>query len=169
MTGVTLRPYQRDAIANVIAARRAGVKRMVVSLPTGSGKTVIFSELARLARRPVLVIAHRRELVQQARDKVARALGDASVVAVEQGVTTAHDGAHVVVASIRSLSDERLARVVSARRFGLVVYDECHHATAEDNRLSPAGTIRVHSVISAKLPRKASPSRVDMPSATETR
>jgi superfamily II DNA or RNA helicase len=134
MTGLTLRPYQRDAIANVIAARRAGVKRMVVTLPTGAGKTVIFSELARLARRPVLVIAHRRELVQQARDKVARALGDASVVAVEQGDTTAHDGAHVVVASIRSLSDERLARVVSARRFGLVVYDECHHATAEDNR-----------------------------------
>lgn len=134
MSGLTLRPYQRDAIANVIAARRAGVKRMVVSLPTGAGKTVIFSELARLARRPVLVIAHRRELVQQARDKVARTLGDASVVAVEQGEATAHEQAHVVVASIRSLSEERLARVLAARRFGLVVYDECHHATAEDNR-----------------------------------
>ena len=131
---LTLRPYQRDAIANVISARRAGVKRMVVSLPTGAGKTVIFSELARLARRPVLVIAHRRELIQQARDKVARALGDASVVAVEQGQTKAHEGAHVVVASIRSLSEERLARVLAARQFGLVVYDECHHATAEDNR-----------------------------------
>ncbi len=131
---VALRPYQREAIAQVIAARRRGVRRMVVCLPTGAGKTVIFSELARLARRPVLVLAHRRELVQQARDKVARALGDDSVVAVEQGEDSARDGARVVVASIRSLREERLARVMAARQFGLVVYDECHHATAEDNR-----------------------------------
>jgi len=106
---------------------------MVVALPTGSGKTVIFSELARLARRPVLVLAHRRELVQQAREKLARALGDDSVIAIEQGTTQAHDEAHVVVASIRSLHEDRLARLLAARDFGLIVYDECHHAAAEDN------------------------------------
>lgn len=134
VSAIALRPYQREAIARVIAARRDGVKRMVVCLPTGAGKTVIFSELARIAKRPVLVIAHRRELVQQARDKVARALGDGAVVAIEQGSETAHDDARVVVASIRSLREERLARVMAARRFGLVVYDECHHAPAEDNQ-----------------------------------
>jgi superfamily II DNA or RNA helicase len=131
---VALRPYQHEAIASVLAARRAGERRLVVSLPTGAGKTVIFSELARLAKRPVLVIAHRRELVEQARDKIAHALGDQSVVAIEQGATSAHDEAKVVVASVRSLGEPRLARLMSARDFGLVVYDECHHATAEDNR-----------------------------------
>lgn len=129
-----LRPYQREAIARVIRARKAGVKRQVVCLPTGAGKTVIFSELARLANRPVLVIAHRRELVEQARAKIARALGDAGVVAVEQGEQTAHDEAKVIVASVRSLREERLARLMAQRRFGLIVYDECHHAPAEDNR-----------------------------------
>ncbi len=118
----------------MLASRRAGVKKMVVCLPTGAGKTVIFSELARIAKRPVLVIAHRRELVIQAREKLARALGDDSVVAVEQGTATAHEEARVVVASIRSLSEERLVRVMAARSFGLVIYDECHHAPAEDNR-----------------------------------
>ena len=133
MTGFSLRPYQRDAVARVIAARRAGLRRMVVCLPTGAGKTVIFSELARVARRPVLVLAHRRELVDQARDKVARALPDTAVGAGEQAAGRAPEDARVVVASIRSLREERLARLMAERDFGLVVYDECHHAPAEDN------------------------------------
>lgn len=130
----TLRPYQRDAVEAVIAARRAGVRRQLVCLPTGAGKTVIFSELARLAKRPVLVLAHRRELVEQARDKLERALEGRRSVGIEQGADTASADTEVVVASIRSLHEERLARLLAARRFGLVVYDECHHATAQDNR-----------------------------------
>lgn len=130
----TLRPYQRDAVEAVIAARRAGVRRQLVCLPTGAGKTVIFSELARLAKRPVLVLAHRRELVEQAREKLEQALRGQRRVGVEQGADVANLDAEVVVASIRSLHEERLARVLAEKRFGLVVYDECHHAPAQDNR-----------------------------------
>ena len=130
----TLRPYQREAITAVVRARRAGTRRLVVCLPTGAGKTVIFSELARLARRPVLVLAHRAELVQQARDKIARALQDDAAVAIEQADQVAPACARVVVASIRSLRPERLDRLRQAHDFGLVVYDECHHAPAEDNQ-----------------------------------
>lgn len=132
---VTLRPYQREAIDAVLAARRAGVRRMLVCLPTGAGKTVIFSHLARLARRPVLVLAHREELLQQARQKLEGALGAASagVVAIEQGAHSAPDNARVLVCSIRSLHEQRLGRLISRRDFGLVIYDECHHAAAEDN------------------------------------
>lgn len=131
----SLRPYQREAIAAVIDRRRAGVRRMVIHLPTGAGKTVIFAELARMARQPVLVLAHRTELVQQAAEKVRRALGpEGGEVAVEQASDRASAGARVVVASIRSLHPDRLARLLSHHRFGLVVYDECHHATAEANK-----------------------------------
>ena len=128
-----LRPYQREAIAAVLAARRSGVRRMVVSLPTGSGKTVIFSHLAQLARRQVLVLAHREELLGQARDKLERAMGGAAVVAIERGSERASAEAKVLVCSIRSLHEERLARVIRGRDVGLVIYDECHHAAAEDN------------------------------------
>lgn len=121
-----LRPYQKEAVAAVLAARRAGTRRMVVCLPTGAGKTVIFSELARLARRQVLVLAHREELLQQARAKIGAA-------AIERGAERAPADAKVLVASIRSLHEERLARVLEGRDFGLIVYDECHHAAAEDN------------------------------------
>ena len=132
---VALRPYQREAIDAVLAARRAGVRRMLVCLPTGAGKTVIFSHLAGLARRPVLVLAHREELLQQARQKLERALAatGSGVVAIEQGAQSAPDDARVLVCSIRSLHEQRLARVISRRTFGLVIYDECHHAAAEDN------------------------------------
>jgi ATP-dependent helicase IRC3 len=128
-----LRPYQRDAIDAVLAARRSGVRRMVVCLPTGAGKTVIFSHLASLARRQVLVLAHREELLSQAREKLERAMNGAAVVAVEQGAQQASADAKVLVCSIRSLHEKRLVRVLDGRDFGLVIYDECHHAAAEDN------------------------------------
>ncbi len=130
-----LRPYQAEAVAAIVQARSAGVRRMVAVLPTGAGKTVIFAHLAALARQPVLVLAHRDELVQQAKDKISRALhSSGEQVAIEQGALRAQAGAKVVVASIRSLHPERLAQVLQLRRFGLIIYDECHHAAADDNR-----------------------------------
>ena len=77
-----LRPYQRAAVEAVLAARRAGKRRLLVHLPTGAGKTVIFAHLAQLARRQVLVLAHREELLTQAREKLQRALGGEGVVAI---------------------------------------------------------------------------------------
>lgn len=129
----TLRPYQNEAIDAVLSARRSGVRRMLVCLPTGAGKTVIFSELARVARRGVLVLAHREELLEQARSKLQDALGAAAVVAIERGAERAASDAKVLVCSIRSLHEQRLARVLAGRDLGLVIYDECHHAAADDN------------------------------------
>jgi superfamily II DNA or RNA helicase len=133
MDVVTLRSYQREAIEAVLAARRDGVRRMLVCLPTGAGKTVIFSELARLARKQVLVLAHREELLGQAKAKLETAMDGRHVVAIERGSERAPANAKVLVCSIRSLHEERLARVLRGRDVGLIIYDECHHAAAEDN------------------------------------
>jgi ATP-dependent helicase IRC3 len=130
----TLRPYQQSAIDAVLEARRAGVRRQLVCLPTGAGKTVVFAELARLARRQVLVLAHREELLGQAKAKLESVMPGAGVIALERGSERAADAAKVVVCSIRSLHEARLARVLAGRDFGLVIYDECHHAAATDNR-----------------------------------
>ena len=133
MSAPQLRAYQREAIDAVIAARREGTRRMVVCLPTGAGKTVIFSHLARLATRQVLVLAHREELLAQAVDKLSRALEGTRVVGLERGTARAPADAKVLVASLRSLHPDRIGQVLGGRDLGLIIYDECHHAPAEDN------------------------------------
>jgi ATP-dependent helicase IRC3 len=127
-----LRPYQEEAIAAVLAAEDRGKRRVVVVLPTGAGKTVIFASLVKVLRRPTLVLAHRSELLDQARDKLQRTLG--RPVAIERADEHAAPDAPVVVASLRSLHHQRLQRLLASRAFGLIIYDECHHAPADDNR-----------------------------------
>ena len=129
-----LRPYQQDAIHAVVEARRRGVRRMVIALPTGSGKTVIFSRLAAMASRKVLVLAHRAELLQQAKDKLERTLDGKGVVDIEQACARSRQEAQIVVASLRSLHEARLTELREKHDFGLIIYDECHHAPAEDNQ-----------------------------------
>ena len=43
----SLRDYQKTAIEQAMSARRAGYRRLLVCLPTGAGKTVIFSDYFR--------------------------------------------------------------------------------------------------------------------------
>lgn len=130
-----LRPYQQTAIANVREAYRQGHKRVLVVMPTGTGKTVLFAEIARLAKGPVLVLAHRQELVEQARAKIAAWCQD--VVAVEMAHRrdfTRPDGsrAKITVASIQTLR-QRL-QYVPQDAFKIVIVDEAHHATADSYR-----------------------------------
>jgi DNA repair protein RadD len=63
-----LRPYQSRAVADVLAARAAGHRRILLTLPTGGGKSVIASHMiqAWVSRgKRILVIAHRKELLDQ--------------------------------------------------------------------------------------------------------
>lgn len=131
-----LRPYQLEAIQRIVAARKRGVRRMLVALPTGAGKTVIFSELIALSKYDVLVLAHRDELLNQAQTKIEAALrrrGDLRRVDIERGGDRASQEAQVVVASIRSLHEDRIGQALAGRNIRLVIYDECHHAVAKAN------------------------------------
>ncbi len=134
---VQLRPYQLEAVNAVIAARKRGVRRMLLALPTGAGKTIVFSELIRRARHDVLVLAHRDELLAQAKEKIEAALArsnDKRRVDIERGQNRASKRAQVLVASIRSLHEGRIGKALAGRDIRLVIYDECHHAVAEANR-----------------------------------
>jgi superfamily II DNA or RNA helicase len=129
----TLRDYQNAAIQAAMQARREGFRRLLVCLPTGAGKTVIFSELCRLAKRKVLVLAHREELLFQARSKIELMTNNQVKVGIEQADSHCESDCKVVVASIRSLREDRLQALNEQFNFGLIIYDECHHAAAEDN------------------------------------
>ena len=64
-----LRPYQVDSVGQVQRAFASGSKRVILCLPTGAGKTVIFSDIAARAAakgKRVAILTHRRELLSQA-------------------------------------------------------------------------------------------------------
>ncbi len=69
---LNLRPYQTEALMSVRDAYKAGKRRVIVSLPTGTGKTVVFAYFpaALKMKKRLLVLAHREELLLQAQEKV---------------------------------------------------------------------------------------------------
>ena len=73
MTAPELRPYQREVIEQFHGAVAAGKRRIILVAPTGSGKTVIGADIINTttrAQKPVLVLAHRREIITQTADKL---------------------------------------------------------------------------------------------------
>lgn len=130
-----LRPYQKDCIDALVKYRRTPVEggigaRALVAMATGCGKTVIFSQLPRWAKKRVLVVAHREELLDQAVGHLESA-NPGKTVGVEQADRHAGD-ADIVVASIQTLthgSAERL-KALKPDEFSLIIVDEAHHATA---------------------------------------
>lgn len=126
-----LRDYQQAAGQAVRDGWRRGVRRPAVVLPTGAGKTVVFADLLNPASgwRPpgrALVIAHRDELIEQAAAKIRSVMQGARVGVVKGNRD--ETGADFVVGSVQTL--RHAARRVRVRNVGLVVVDECHHATA---------------------------------------
>lgn len=137
-SGLQLRDYQRATIDAVLAPR-AGVWRRLIVLATGAGKTICFARLldeVLEAGESALVLAHREELLDQARAKLAMAAPTLSVE-LEQAESRAERrqtlftaaGRRVVVGSVQTLRGRRL-RSWSPESFRYLVVDEAHHATA---------------------------------------
>lgn len=139
---VILRDYQQEALQAIVLAYGNGVWSQLIVHPTGSGKTVLFSQLiqafdAVLLDRPwlqrrMLVIAHRDELIEQAASKL-RAANPDLCVEIEQAGREATPMADVVVASIQTLAAKQYRRLdaMGVDRFAIIVYDEVHHAASE--------------------------------------
>ncbi len=131
ITAIVPRDYQVAAITASLDGWVEGLRRILLALPTGAGKTVIFALIIRhfLAQGGrVLVVAHRDELIDQAVAKLRDVLGadaDIGVVKAERDEVNAR----IVVASVQTLARaHRLERLGGG--FGLVVIDEAHHAPA---------------------------------------
>lgn len=134
MTTLKPRPYQEEAIAAVDAAHAAGQQRVMMVLPTGTGKTFTAEELARRRGDRTLWIAHRDELIQQPAKSLRYIWPDAQhgIVKAELNQVGARD---IVFASIQTIqSDKRLESLMRAGSFDLVVVDEAHHIFAKSYR-----------------------------------
>lgn len=120
------RPYQVRAVERCCASLAEFMKVLLV-MATGAGKTITFSRITALAQGRVLIIAHRKELIQQAKDKLEAATG--IVAEVDQAEAHASLSARVVVASVQTLAGRFMK--YPANHFSLIIVDECHHIMAD--------------------------------------
>jgi superfamily II DNA or RNA helicase len=129
-----LRPYQTDIIAEFECLVEQGERRILMVAPTGSGKTVIASAIIKARARRVLVVAHRREIVNQTSGKL-------TAFGVHHGIIQAGDDdklrpmAAVQVASIQTLHARAIRSTSMLMPLAdMVIIDEAHHACAQTYR-----------------------------------
>lgn len=123
-----LRYYQREAVTK-IAQGFQDYQRQLLVMATGLGKTQVFSVVARDCQwGDVLILAHRDELIDQARARYEKMFG--GFVDIEKGDFHHSHRSHIVVGSVQSLYKKRREKM-SRERFGLIIIDEAHRAPAK--------------------------------------
>jgi len=116
-----LRDYQRTAVDNVVKFFRKNKAPAAVVLPTGSGKSLVIAELARIAKGRVLVLAHVKELVEQNHEKYVSYGLSAGIFSASLGKKDRHEKA--IFGSVQSIAR---APDDFFHDFSLLVIDECH-------------------------------------------
>jgi superfamily II DNA or RNA helicase len=129
-----LRYYQSDVCAQFENEVAQGQRKILMVAPTGAGKTVIASAIIKRGARRALVVAHRREIVNQTSDKL-------TAFGVHHGVIQAGDEdklrpmASVQVASIQTLHARAIrSTAMPMPPADLLIIDEAHHACAPTYR-----------------------------------
>jgi superfamily II DNA or RNA helicase len=132
-----LRPkaYQDAILDRLAAERRHGRNRNLLVAATGTGKTVIaaFDYLATCQKvhgRPrLLFIAHRKEILDQARATFIQVLRDPGFGAICAGGKEPASFDHVFC-TVQSFRTKGLAQRYGPEHWHTVIIDECHHMTA---------------------------------------
>lgn len=155
-----LRDYQLEMKSGSLSALNQGKHPLVIAF-TGAGKTIFFSALAwewyQQAGERVLILAHRRELITQTRDKFYRYTGHRPAVEMGEDRATPWNcfDEPVVVGSVQTMQAKRL-RKWPADFFGLIITDEAHHAPS-----SSYAAIYDHFHHAKRLGVTATPDRLD--------
>lgn len=121
-TSPQLRDYQLDIVQQIFERWSSGYNALCIQLPTGAGKTIIFTAVANefiAMGEPVLVIAHRTELITQAASKLST-VTNRPIGIIKSGIKPLPDSP-IQVASISTLI-RRTPPPAS-----LVIFDEAHH------------------------------------------
>jgi len=122
-----LRPYQQEAVDATLDHFRKSDEAAVIVLPTGAGKSLVIAELARLAKRKILVLTHVKELVEQNHAKYESYGLTGGIFSA--GLKRKESHHQVTFASVQSVS----ANLDQFRdEYSLVIIDECHRVSGDD-------------------------------------
>lgn len=120
---ITLRPYQDNAIRDIRDAYRSNYNAPLLVLPTGAGKTIVFTWIAANSTKRVLILVHRIELLRQTSDKLTQFGVDHGLISPKY---RPQYHKRVQVASVQTLVN----RMDCIDHPDLIIIDEAHHATA---------------------------------------
>jgi superfamily II DNA or RNA helicase len=133
---IELRPYQIDAVDRAMQALAAGERPIIVS-PTGSGKTVIICEIIKrlvAAHKRILVLAHRREIIHQTKQKLEMHGVRCSIIMAnseyELRLYESVQVAAIATLWVRAIRSDRIKLPLA----DLIIIDEAHHAVAHTYR-----------------------------------
>lgn len=133
MGGMALRPYQQAAKEAIFGEWDQGHNKTLLVLPTGTGKTIVFSAVAEECVRAgsrVLILAHRGELLDQAKDKLLRSTG--LRCAVEKAEESSLGSwFRVTIGSVQTLMREKRIAQFAPNHFGHIIIDEAHHCLSD--------------------------------------
>ena len=128
-----LRDYQQDAREAIQNEWEIGTKKTLLVLPTGCGKTIVFSKVIedRVKKgERVLVLAHRGELLDQAADKLEKSTGlKCATEKAEQ--TSIGSWYRVVVGSVQTMMREKRLEQFDKDFFDTIIIDEAHHCISD--------------------------------------
>jgi superfamily II DNA or RNA helicase len=142
------RPYQEEALANWRNAGSAGV----VILPTGAGKTLVAALAIHATGLWTLAVVPTLDLLQQWRTALASALS------LEPDQIGLFGGGEKEIKPVTIITYDSAALYIhELRRFGLLIFDECHHLPAPTYRLIAEGAFTP-----LRLGLSATPERSDM-------
>jgi DNA repair protein RadD len=121
-----LRPYQRAAVNAVYLHLRRFDTNPVVVIPTAGGKTptiaTICDDAVNLWQGRVLILAHVKELLQQAAEKLTAVCPSVEFGVFSAGLGKRQTAGDVIIAGIQSVHH----RAEELGHFDLVLVDECH-------------------------------------------
>ena len=144
---MNLRPYQEEALQAVVDNLCAGIRQQLLVLATGLGKTVIAAQLPTvlkdIAPGKLLFIAHRNELLTQAKDKI-QAWNPTLKIGLEKAESHADPNDDVIIACNASIGRTGSTRMEHFwDDISVIVIDEVHHAVADSylNILNDSGVL----------------------------
>ena len=126
---INLRPYQQQAIKDITNFFVSGGKHCILQSPTGSGKTVIFSELARLVSmkgNKVIIFTDRAELLNQAGGALKKV--GLQAYYIEAGCNVVSNAFNCFVAMSQTFR-RRIGKPYwdeFLKSCNLIIIDECH-------------------------------------------
>ena len=129
-----LRYYQQEAIDETLKWLDTQHTHPLIVLPTGSGKTIVFATIIKqlFEKNPdcrVLILAHRQELIGQARDKLLSVWPHAPCGILAAGLKEFDVESNIVIASRDTLATPK--RLENAGEFDYIIVDEAHHVGLE--------------------------------------